>query len=396
MGPHPVASMLGVAIRIAQRIGIHNELANARCTAFEAEMRRRLWWSLVNFDYRICEMSDLKTTILDPTWDCRTPLNVNDSDIRPEMKCLPVAHERPTEVIFAVVRSKLNDFIRHSASHLNFNNPSLWNIAKVTQRGLDLRRGEVIALEKTLEDVYLKHCNNENPLHFMTIWLNRGVLAKMRLMEYYHQHSKPSLPPTDAQRDAATAHAINMLDCDTKVIASSLTKGYQWLAEYYFPFPAYIHILTDLKKRPTQANAETCWQAVDKNYEARDIDSEVRGGLFQKIFARIMLQVWAAHEAVFRKQGKSLQAPRVVTILQSKTIKPTSAAGDMAVGQLADTPDMAMDDFSMFMPMNFDWQGSTDMDFGEMPDTAEQTSTTCDVNSLDWTPTDWNSIYTRD
>jgi hypothetical protein len=87
--------MLGLAIRISQRMGIHNKPIYAKCTALEAEMRRRLWWSLIMFDNRICEMFDYKTAMLAPTWDCRTPLNVNDFSIRPEVKTPPVIHENP-------------------------------------------------------------------------------------------------------------------------------------------------------------------------------------------------------------------------------------------------------------------------------------------------------------
>lgn len=52
--------MLGVAIRIAQRMGIHSESALSKCTVFEAELSRRLWWSLMLFDSRISEMADHK------------------------------------------------------------------------------------------------------------------------------------------------------------------------------------------------------------------------------------------------------------------------------------------------------------------------------------------------
>jgi len=98
--------MLGVAIRIAQRMGIHSESALAKCTAVEAEMRRRLWWSLILFDTRIGETANSKTTTLDPTWDCKIPLNVNDSDLRPEMKGPPAIQGKSTEAPFAIVRSK--------------------------------------------------------------------------------------------------------------------------------------------------------------------------------------------------------------------------------------------------------------------------------------------------
>jgi Fungal specific transcription factor domain len=100
--------MLDAAIRIAQRMGIHKESTYAKCTALEAEMRRRLWWLLIIFDHRIAEMSDQTITMLTPTWNCRTTLNVNDFDLRLEMKTPPEVHEKPTEALFAVVRSELN------------------------------------------------------------------------------------------------------------------------------------------------------------------------------------------------------------------------------------------------------------------------------------------------
>lgn len=79
--PRSLSSMLGVAIRIAQRMGIHNEASNATCAALEAEMRRRLWWSLVIFDNRICEMFDYRKATLAPTWDCHVPLNLSDFEV---------------------------------------------------------------------------------------------------------------------------------------------------------------------------------------------------------------------------------------------------------------------------------------------------------------------------
>jgi hypothetical protein len=93
--------MLGVAIRIAHRLGIHNESANAKCTVFEAEMRRRLWWSLIIFDSRIGELAACNAVALTPTWDCELPLNTNDTDLRPEMKETPDAQEKPSDAIFA-------------------------------------------------------------------------------------------------------------------------------------------------------------------------------------------------------------------------------------------------------------------------------------------------------
>lgn len=229
--------MLAIARRIAQRMGIYSESTYTACTALEAEMRRGMWWSLVNFDHRIGELSNYKTTTLLPTWDCSTPLNVNDFEIRSGMKKSPAIHGNPTEALFAVVRSELADFIRHSAFHLNFVNPSLNTIAQPKDAPHDSVRegGELIAIGKVIEDKYLTFCDAEDPLHYMTIWTTRGSLARHRLLDHYSRHSTSSEQPTNAQRSAAISYALSMLECDTKLRTSPLTKGYLWLADFYFP-----------------------------------------------------------------------------------------------------------------------------------------------------------------
>ena len=63
--------------RIVQRMGLHSSSTNGKYLALEAEMRRRLWWSLMLFDTRTCEMTDYRAVMLTPTWDCMNPLNVN-------------------------------------------------------------------------------------------------------------------------------------------------------------------------------------------------------------------------------------------------------------------------------------------------------------------------------
>lgn len=48
--PHTVWTLTGVAVRIAQRLGIHTDIASSRLSPFDAEMRRRTWWQIVFLD----------------------------------------------------------------------------------------------------------------------------------------------------------------------------------------------------------------------------------------------------------------------------------------------------------------------------------------------------------
>lgn len=54
--------MIGIAVRIAQTLGLHEECFNKEFSPFEAEMRRRLWWQIVLFDSRMGEMANCKSS----------------------------------------------------------------------------------------------------------------------------------------------------------------------------------------------------------------------------------------------------------------------------------------------------------------------------------------------
>ncbi|RYP66788.1 hypothetical protein DL770_008739 [Monosporascus sp. CRB-9-2] len=400
--PRSLSSILGVAIRIAQRMGIHNESSNAKCTPLEAEIRRRLWWSLAIFDNRICEMFDYNTATLAPTWDCRTPLNLNDFEIRPEMKTTPTVHDRPTEALFTVVRSELSDFLRHSTFHLDFSNPSLNTFAKVTRHPPAPERGELNTLERTMEDKYLAYCNPENPLHFMTIWTARGYLAKIRLLEHYSRCSGSSTEQTDTQRNTAISYALRMLECDTKLMNSYLTTGYLWLLRFYFPFPAYIHILQDLRKRPAEDHAENAWEFMSENYEARIMNTKIDDRPFFIVFSRIVLRAWEVREALFRRQDKPLQPPRIVSDIRHKVMQMTADSPyNSNMERWNDAASIDTDELLRPTPMDFGGHGVSYGTAGQAvtgpiswgcPYMPGQTPMNVDMNQLDWAAIDWNSI----
>lgn len=321
--------MFAIAFRIACRMNICNEAANVKYGVFEAEMRRRLWWAMVVYDSRISEMTDYKTTQLIPTWDCKIPVNVNDFDLRPEMTTLPADQDAATEALFAVVRGAIGNFIRHNAWHLDFINPLLRHIAKATQHRFDPNDDNLNGLEHIIENRYLKHCNPENPLHYITIWWSRNYLAKYRFFLHCSQHSKsPDNQPRE-QRDKILSYALRMLECDTALNSSPLTKGYRWLIQFHFPFPAYVRIVQDLRSRPVGPHADKAWEAMNANYTVRFVDMEPSANLLFKIFASTVLQAWAARHAALFGQDDAGGARRMITDIKMKLGQPSPPIANM-------------------------------------------------------------------
>lgn len=389
--------MLGVAIRIAQRMGIHSESALAKCAPIEAEMRRRLWWSLVLFDSRMGEMADFKTTTLTPTWDCRVPLNVNDSDFRLDMKEPPQVQGKSTEALFAAVRSELGDFTRNSAFHLGFTSPALKPMAR---NGAIAEGSELASLEKMVENKYLQFCDPENPLHFMTIWTTRSYLAKCRLMEHYFRNSTSSAYQAEAQYDDTISYALTMLECDTKLMTSPHTEGFRWMIYSYFPFPAFIRIAQILKRQPVGGQAEQAWEMLSENYNARFGLAQIDITPFFKILSKIVLHAWAAREAALKESQELLVAPSIVVSVKQNLARMAPNEGP-GIGQSIDAMDMGTGDFPMPVPMGFDdpspfysmgWQGDGVIGSGLSVDMPGAAPVDADISQLDWSAMDWNLV----
>ncbi|KAJ5102783.1 hypothetical protein N7532_003312 [Penicillium argentinense] len=211
-------------------------------------MRRRLWWSLVLFDSRIGEMAaDHRSTLLTPYGIPRPPEQVG---------ALTADQTPLTEALFVVVRSEVADFVRHSAFHLDF-----------TYLTSEDDFGDLTSLERMMEEKYLKFTHLEIPFQFMATWMARGYLAEFLLMEHHSRYSTTC--PTDDQRDTGICLAMRRLESDTKFMSSPLTRRYIWLLDFHLPFPAYVHIFQDLKRRPLCRHAGRAWKVLSDNFTIR-------------------------------------------------------------------------------------------------------------------------------
>lgn len=396
--PRSMSSMLGIAMRIAHRIGIHSEAVCSKHTPLEAEMCRRLWWSFKLFDTRIGELADYKNVALAPTWDCKIPLNVNDSDLRPEMKELPLVLNTSSEALFVVVRSELREFVRHAKFHFDYHTPNFVPATNDAQQRSNPDYSELDDLERMIEDKYLKFCNPENRLHFMTIWTTRTYIAKYRLVEHYSKILESSSDVTERRRDFAVFHAMEILEGDTQIMTSPLTKGFLWHMYFHFPLPAYIHILQDFKKRPIHTQAEKAWEVMSHNFEARfDVAEDIDSPLF-KIFARLILPAWDAYKAASTQLGKLPAPPRIVSYIRDDMAKKAGNPQDESSTQSLshDSIGINLDNSTIPMPMG---SGSYGEPYSAGPDgltggglgLPENAQSDIDFNQLDWALMDWES-----
>jgi hypothetical protein len=94
--PRAIWSLTGVALRIAQSMGLERDELSLGLSHFEAEMRQRIWWLLKTHDYRAAELCGLfKFRHLDTGPEStKWPSNVNDDQLHPGMTATPAESRR--------------------------------------------------------------------------------------------------------------------------------------------------------------------------------------------------------------------------------------------------------------------------------------------------------------
>ncbi|KAI7213294.1 hypothetical protein KC333_g6669 [Hortaea werneckii] len=92
---------IGAAVRIAQDIGLQND--RGPYPPFEAEMRRRVWWSIYNWDRIVSLEIGRPLQIDDDDCDVREPMPVDDEYIRPNGVSLPPPGQMAPNGLVAVI-----------------------------------------------------------------------------------------------------------------------------------------------------------------------------------------------------------------------------------------------------------------------------------------------------
>lgn len=108
------SSLLGFAVRVGQRLGIHRDGVHFHVSPWDAELRRRLWHHLLLLDTLCMETHGLEPAIAEGFSDTSLPLNANDSDwdVSPSSNLQPRKTEGYTTMTFALVQYEMAALMR--------------------------------------------------------------------------------------------------------------------------------------------------------------------------------------------------------------------------------------------------------------------------------------------
>jgi len=226
-----VWSLTGLAIRIAQSLGLHRDGSKFYLSPFDTEMRRRLWWQVCILDVRASEDHGSDPSLIEQSFDTKPPLNINDSDMDPTMTDPPTPREGVSEMTFCLIRYEICTLVRK----LSYTPPGEgpYNTA-AREWTLEDKEQLIKETAEKLENTYLQHCQDAGPLYWVAATVARLVTAKMSLI-VYHPLIRPGKPESLSQdvRDRLFMASIEIIEYTRVLESEASTHQWGWLFQTY-------------------------------------------------------------------------------------------------------------------------------------------------------------------
>lgn len=285
---HTFWILTGIAIRLAQRMGLHRDGESLGLPPFEVQMRRRLFWQLLPLDSYAGQTSGTGISISPSSWNTKRPLNVNDDQIFPGMTEPPCEQRGASEMIFCLSRMELSNFYIRTAAKLKEDGDTIQSRdADDTERLID-------DVEDLIETRFLRYCDILNSLHFLTTGIVRSAINSMRLRARMPLLKQQTI--TDAQRRHLCALAEKVLDTNSTIFSNPSTQNFRWQTQAFFLWDALLCILRSIAEVGFHSPSElaSAWNRVADVYASHGELAKGRRTLYVTI-AKVTLKAWLAN-----------------------------------------------------------------------------------------------------
>ena len=332
--PRTVWNLTGVAIRIAEGMGLHRDGASLGVPPFEAEIRRRIWWQLKMHEFRAAELGGFaKFRGFNPDDNiCEPPANINDGDLYPGMSSPATSSVKLTDMMFIMLRTEVASFARRRVASFQqkVKDPSQWDdlAARSDQR---MKDDFIKEIEEILEAKYLRYCDPTQPLQLATMLYARSSLNGIRFLSHHPRRWATQEQTPETEREYVWKISVELLEQYDVLQSDRRLQGFAWYAAYFLQWHIIIHVLDTLRAYPLISGAEKTWRLVEAIYENNpDIISNTKKPIHVAV-GNLCLKAFSTHEAAVVHEGRRISPkPEYITKLrqQRETARARNKARD--------------------------------------------------------------------
>ncbi|KAF4977232.1 hypothetical protein FZEAL_6215 [Fusarium zealandicum] len=350
--PATIHSLMGVAIRIAERMGLHRDGQRLGLSPLRTEERRRMWWQLQYMELTVARFVGSMTLTLFADWDSRMPSNLEDEDLSLDTTALPPERTKLTSISQCLWCYN----VLNANRTLQRANNGEKNLAWVLSPTVSLADKDAVLdkVESMLRSKFLQYCEPLDPLHMnLQLGICQYILAGRRLMRQPALADAKISAMSRESRDDLLGICTKGLEYSNMAQTSDALKPFLWHSRLYFPWVAFIYVILESYHRFDQDAVADLWSLIGKTYAAYpELTTTVHR---QDIMfaARITSASWERYRAHIARQSPAvpLEPPSWILDLCHSFCLPrpgqTSAEADEGVfpdaSQLVDVMDFNFD-----------------------------------------------------
>ncbi|OAQ96455.1 hypothetical protein LLEC1_00984 [Akanthomyces lecanii] len=312
--------LCGVALRLAQKMGLHRDGASLGLSLFETEMRRRLWWYIAHLDFRTSDLLGAKPSLDIHIGDVQVPWNVEDEDLQPSMTEVPKDRKAITSITMCLVRCDLAKSLqRMSGSSTSV--ASWGDIGSNSNVTLDDKDALINEIEDKFETKYLRYCDPSRPLDILVTCMIRAAICNTRLFAHNPRRFADSGGQvSEAERDTAFYNASKLLEYASMVGENQSLRKYEWRMNSTYLWDKILFVLIEARRRTLSPELDRVWELIGRVFsQYPDAFGQSSAQAVYEVLSKWTLEVWDRYTAAKRDEGMlEPEEPAYITAMRER------------------------------------------------------------------------------
>ncbi|KAL9115778.1 MAG: hypothetical protein Q9227_000146 [Pyrenula ochraceoflavens] len=260
-------TILGLAVRIAQALGLHREECDEKhmvSCQFKREMRRRLWWQLCLLDRQLSADRGSDPLITMVSFSTEKPANIDDEDLDPDNVC--EAHDKLgfTSATLVILAHESFEMERE----LNYVPAGAYQSGKTEcQSSFEDKLRRACNFETYLEQKYLQYCSGVDPQQRYSRLIGK-ILIHCTWLYVYRPLQKPtSCVPSVIPRKDVLQLATDILRYHRDAMCNLAFAHLRWITKAWVQWHALAVVLAELCVQTSGPMIEAAWAIAESYYD---------------------------------------------------------------------------------------------------------------------------------
>ena len=328
----------GSLVRVAISMGYHRDGEALKLPPFETEMRRRIWWQIVNHDLTLTVDCGFKHISIPKDFDTKQPLNLNDADMYPDASGELKSREGPTEMAFILVVNRVTQYMLDEESRLTVESTILGqgpSDAPLDPYVLERNRLFIQSLERDLLEIEQRFLSpTAGNAHLAALGFRPHLIDRLNDMVRPMTEAPEWGNEVQGPKDNLFKLLLTTNENIGDAYLSMKEWGFGWFIRMHFHLEILATLSSFMYQKPLSNFADRSWRMFELFYrEFPEI-----GNLDQRAYlaqAQFTLKAWDAREQAYHSSGSMLQVPDfIVQLRQQVQQHGTPAASGASRGPL--------------------------------------------------------------